>query len=167
MYNEDGEWTTPTIRAGGIGYQSYPADQVSLETGVACTKEEDMTQQSFKEESDINEIVRRFGLTGQMPADFRAPQSGDFTGIYDFQSAMNAVRQAQESFDSLPANIRAKFDNNPQKMMDFLLDEKNVAEARELGLIEREPEKTRDAVQAIDELRATMTTPQQAEQQGK
>ena len=36
---------------------------------------------------------------------FRAPVSGGFTGITDFQSAMNAVISAQKEFDSLPAPV--------------------------------------------------------------
>ena len=45
---------------------NYDVDEVSAETGLACF-DESLTQQQFKEESDINEIVRRFGLTGQTP----------------------------------------------------------------------------------------------------
>ena len=98
--------------------------------------------------------MRRFGLTGELPENFKAPVSGDFTGIHDFQSAMNAVIEAQAEFDSLPAHIREEFRNDPQRLMDFVADGKNRDKAIELGLIPKPVERTRDVVQAVDELAA-------------
>lgn len=157
MYDEDGVLIVPALRAGGIAYQSYDANAISTETGLRCTEHEDKAQQQFKEDSDINEIVRRFGLTGQLPENFRAPVSGDFTGVNDFQTAMNAVRAAQEQFDTLPAEVRAEFSNDPQRLMDFLAEEKNRDKAIEMGLVNKPVEKTRDAVMAIDELKDVLT----------
>ncbi|WNK12490.1 MAG: internal scaffolding protein [Microvirus sp.] len=125
-------------------------------TALACPADENMTQQQFRDEADINTIVRRFGLTGELPADQRAPIFGDFTNVTDFQTAMNAVRKAQEGFDDLPANLRARFNNDPQRMLEFVEDNNNRDEALKLGIIAPPPEKTRDAVAAIDELTATL-----------
>lgn len=135
-------------------YDSF--DAFSVETGLEC-KDESLAQQHFKEECDINEIVRRFGLTGEMPENFRAPVYGDFTGVVDFQTGMNAVVQAQESFMSMPAEVRARFANDPQRLMEFLADDKNRDEAVKLGLVKATVEPVRDAVKAIDELAATLT----------
>ena len=87
---------------------NYDMDDVSLETGLAC-EDESLAVQSAAEESDINTIVRRFGLTGELPGDVDMPQSGDYSGVGDFHSAMNVVRQAQEEFLRVPADIRARF----------------------------------------------------------
>lgn len=140
---------------------NYDVDKVSVETGLAFDLEEEpsRTQQQFAEESDINEIVRRFGLTGEFPQSFKPPVSGDFTGITDFHSAMNAVLEAQGQFDSLPAEVRDRFRNDPQELFDFVADEKNRDEALKIGLIPKPPEKTRDAVQAIDDLAAKIVKP--------
>lgn len=119
-------------------------------------KEVSLTQQEFKDECDINEIVRRFGLTGQLPDNYRAPVSGDFTGISDFKTAMDAVRAAQDRFMEMPAELRARFDNDPQKLIGFLDDEKNREEAIKLGILNKPPEVTRDAVKAIDDLAAVL-----------
>lgn len=134
-------------------------DDVSRETAFDCSVDphsgevlESMTQQSFKEECDINEIVRRFGLTGQLPENVSVPVSGDFTGITDFKSAMDAVAKAQSDFMALPADLRAQFDNDPQKLMTFMADDKNRAKAEELGLVNKPPEQIRTVVQAVDEL---------------
>lgn len=138
---------------------NYSTDEVSRETGLACTEEEGMTQQHFKEETDINTIVERFGLTGHLPDNPRMPLSGDFTGVNNFQTAMNMVREAQEAFMEFPAEVRAEFANDPQRMMDFLENEKNRERALEMGLIAKPPEKTRDMIQAVDELAAKFTAP--------
>lgn len=113
---------------------NYDGDAVSRETGLSNT-EPSMAQQHFKEEVDINTIVARFGLTGQMPEDFRAPEYGDFSDVVDFQSAQNAVLAAQAAFMEMPAGLRARFDNNPQTLMEFLADRANLDEARTLGLV--------------------------------
>lgn len=118
-----------------------------------------MTQQQFAKEADINEIVRRFGLTGQIPDGIGAPQSGDFTGITDFTEAMRQVRNAQEAFDKLPATTRSRFNNDPGLMLAFLHDETNRDEAMKLGMLRKPPEKTRDMIQAIDELATKITPP--------
>lgn len=144
------------------GY-NYDRDAVSLATGVDCSVSsvtgeviESFTVQAHKEECDINEIVRRFGLTGQFPENPRPPVSGDFTGVTDFQSAMEAVVSAQEAFMEFPAALRDRFKNDPQLLMDFVGDEKNREEAVKLGLVPHPPEKTRDVVQAVDELAAKL-----------
>lgn len=113
---------------------NYDMDQASLESGLACC-DESLTQQQFLEESDINTIVERFGLNGEMPSSPVVPQYGDFTGITDFQSAMNAVVQAQANFMELPAKVRARFSNDPQELLEFLGDANNRKEAEALGLV--------------------------------
>ena len=47
--------------------------------------------------------------------------SGDFTNIPDFHTAMNLVRQAQEEFVRIPADVRARFNNDPGRFMEFLM----------------------------------------------
>lgn len=135
---------------------NYDMDKESELTGLLC-EEETLAQQQFAEESDINTIVRRFGLTGEIPENFKMPVSGDFTNIPSFEEAQNMIRAAQEAFDQVPAHIRARFDNNPQKLMNFLDNEENKAEALKLGLIQHPPEKTRDMITAVDELAAKLS----------
>lgn len=123
---------------------NYDMNAASDETAINCPPEDNLTQQQFKEDSDINEIVRRFGITGRLPDNYEPPQSGDFTGITDFQSAMNAVTEAQANFLLVPAEIRARFNNDPQRFMAFIDDDRNRDEADKLGLLKKKPELTRD-----------------------
>lgn len=106
--------------------------------GIDCTPDgAGRTQQSFKEECDINTIIERFHLSGELPQVLRLPHEGDFTGIFDFQTAANAVRAAQETFNSLPAKIRNRFQNSPQLFVEFCTDEENRDEAIKLGLVNK------------------------------
>jgi phage internal scaffolding protein len=113
---------------------NYDRDSASAASGLVCD-DESRTIQSAKDESDINTIVRKFGLTGELPNDLKMPQSGDFTDVPDFHTAMNLVRSAQEEFLRVPAEIRARFANDPQRLMQFVEDESNRDEARKLGFL--------------------------------
>lgn len=93
-----------------------------------------LTQQNQAEEADINTIVKRFGLTGQLPTNVRTPTYGDFTHVTDYQSALNAVRAAEDAFMKMPAAIRTRFDNDPEKFVEYCSDEQNLDQLREWGL---------------------------------
>lgn len=113
---------------------NYDRDAASVDSGLVC-EDESLALQSAKDEADINTIVRKFGLTGELPNDLKMPQSGDFTDVPDFHSAMNLVRSAQEQFLRVPADVRARFNNDPQRLMAFLEDDVNRDEARKLGFL--------------------------------
>lgn len=128
---------------------NYDGDAVSDETGFKC-EEPSLAQQNFKEECDINYIMERFGVTGELPAGVRMPSYGDFSGIFDYHSAMNAVVQAQEAFNALPAELRARFDNDPAAFVDFCSDDANREEAVKLGLVP--PQETpQETIQPVSE----------------
>lgn len=122
---------------------NYDRDQVSSETGF-MSLEESLAIQSAEEESNINTIVRKFGLTGELPNDLSMPQSGEFHDIPDFHTAMNIIRKTQEEFLRIPAETRARFNNDPQRLMSFLDDESNRAEAMKLGFLRVPPSGTPD-----------------------
>lgn len=117
---------------------NYDRDQASDESALACL-DESKAIQSAEEESNINTIVRRFGISGELPNQVAMPQSGDFTNIPDFHTAMNLVRQAQEEFVRVPAEIRARFNNDPGRFMEFFDDPSNYDEALKLGLVNVRP----------------------------
>lgn len=134
---------------------AYDVDKASDESGLEC-KDESLAQQNQKDEADINTIVRRFGLTGKMPENYRAPSYGDFTGITDYHSALNAVKQAEEAFMLLPAEIRAEFDNNPQDLILAVENPEERPRLEELGIFKKKP---LEAVQAMPVPPVTPVTP--------
>ena len=117
---------------------NYDIEEATWRTGLTCL-DESRTKQSFKEECDINTIVKRFGLTGQLPENLRPPQYGDYSEIPDFKTAMNVIVDAQTNFMYMPAEIRARFHNSPQEFLEFCGDQKNLEEMREMGLAVPKP----------------------------
>ena len=107
---------------------NYDRDAASNESGLAC-EEPSLTQQHFKDETDINNILRQFNITGLLPEAPLSPLYGDFTGIGDYHSALNAVYAAEDEFMTLPAQIRARFENDPAQLIAFLSDENNRPKA--------------------------------------
>lgn len=112
---------------------NYDMDLASDKSGLKC-EDPSLTQQQFKEDSDINTIVDRFMKSGVLPNPVNMPQYVDYEGIFDFQSAMNVVRQADENFMRLDAKVRARFNNSPQEFLEFFGNPDNVEEAIRLGL---------------------------------
>lgn len=129
---------------------NYDRDRVSDETGINCQEAQavdvetgevvfvrtpSLTKQSFAEEADINTIVRRFRLTGEMPVGVRMPTFGDFEGVMSYHDSLNAIREADEAFMSMPWDVRARFHNNAAEFVEFCSNEENRDEAVKLGLV--------------------------------
>lgn len=104
------------------------------EFGLEC-KDPSLAQQQFRDESDPVYIAEKFGLTGELPTVLQLPSYGDYTGVFDYQTAMNTIVAGQRSFMELPAKVRARFSNDPQEFLQFCADESNLEEARRLGLL--------------------------------
>lgn len=98
-------------------------------------------KQEFKAECDINSIMARYAKTGLLEHVNRYQgQYGDFSQVVDYQEALNLVSEAQHAFQSLPASIRSRFDNNPGKYLSFVQDPSNSAELVKMGLAVKPPE---------------------------
>jgi len=130
--DNNGEINYPFVRS----QYNYNMDAVSRETALTCP-ELTRTKQEFKDECDINNILRQFGITGHLPVSTVQPLAGDFTGIDDYQSALNTIMAADQNFLSLPSNVREKFNNSSQQFVDFCLNPANIEAVRELGLAPR------------------------------
>lgn len=98
--------------------------------------------QDKRDSSDINRIVKRATRPdGQIDAAVlsglaKAPgRFGDFTKAVDFQETQNRVIRMNNAFMALDPKVRLRFDNDPAKLIQFLYDPKNKAEAVKLGLL--------------------------------
>lgn len=93
-------------------------------------------RQEFREETDINVIMRRAQQTGHLPvrADIE-PVFADVSDIGDFADVQRRVHAAQDAFMSLSPEIRFRFKNRPEELIAFVQDDKNRDEAIKLGLI--------------------------------
>lgn len=112
---------------------NYDRNVASSESGLKC-EDVSLAKQEFAEECDINTIIRRFNVGGDLPANVYAPTYGDFTGLNSYHEAANALAVARESFERMPADVRSRFGNDPSAFVDFCSDASNEAELRKLGL---------------------------------
>jgi len=83
-------------------------------------------------------MVRRFGGVPVLPPGAPVGSYGDFSTAPDYFEAQQLLLRARSQFESLPANVRRRFDNDPSKLLAFVGDRSNLAEARELGLLKSE-----------------------------
>lgn len=123
-----------------------PVDQdnteLDLKTGKRVTVPS-MARQEFKEQCDINNILKQFKKTGIVQHINAQAQQGAYEDLPDpmeYQDALNAVMAAEDSFASLPSKVRTRFDNDPTKFLDFMQDPKNAEEMYDLGLATRPSE---------------------------
>lgn len=101
--------------------------------GLEC-KDPSLTRQSEAEACDINYILKRVEAGGLVQTRGAEPIFGDFSEIGDYFTSLNTVIDAQTRFDALPAQLRARFENDPNKILGFVNDPSNREEAIKLGL---------------------------------
>ena len=93
-----------------------------------------LAQQGFKDDTDINVLLERFKVTGQMPQSVVLPTYGDFSGVVDFRTANDAINRARNAFMDLPADVRSRFSNDPQIFLEFCSNPDNKDELVRLKL---------------------------------
>lgn len=93
-------------------------------------------QEQFKDDCDVNNIMKKYQSTGQFNhATSKQGSYKDFFGITDYHDMLNTVMYAQEAFQTLPAETRARFANDPGELLEFIQNSNNREEAMRLGLI--------------------------------
>jgi len=100
-----------------------------------------LTQKHMKESADINRIMAKVHSGGPLLGPGRPSGQemhfGSLTG-QSYHEMLIQVQQAQGAFAALPPRVRKRFANNPENLLSFMQDEKNLAEAVSLGLVDRE-----------------------------
>lgn len=106
----------------------------SVRPVVTIDPSEERTKQSFKDDCDVNKIIKRYKATGVVThLNAMEARYGDLTGI-DFDRAMEIVTNARGLFDELPSGIRKRFNNDPGLFLDFMDNPENAEEMVKLGL---------------------------------
>lgn len=96
-------------------------------------------QQHFKNDCDLNAIIKKYP-DGVLPPPKSQPVYGDFTALgKGLQDSMNALQFVSDWFAGLPAEIRAKFDNDPLAAQRFVIS--NPDGAVDLGILSKNPPK--------------------------
>lgn len=130
---------------------------------------ESRTKQEFQEECDINRIMAQYQRTGVLPVDPYGwePRYMDCTGL-DYQVAMETVAYANSMFQSLSSKIRDRFDNDPQKFLEFAQDPAHQEEMIEMGLARRiEPSARVQATGVASSSSGELVDPPKATVEGK
>jgi phage internal scaffolding protein len=102
---------------------------------------ESLTQQHFKEECDVINIIKKHDRNGIIEHVQRGKaRYGDFSEVADYREALDLVRDAQTEFMTIPSDIRKKFDNDPGKFYEFVSDPDNKEELKKMGFIDKPEE---------------------------
>lgn len=112
---------------------NYDMNEAGNDAGLKC-QEKSLTQQHLADECNINKLVERFVVTGELPQLNMPPLQGDFTEAPTYQEALNLMIEANKSFMALPAKVRNKFENDPGEFVEFCSNEANRDEIRAMGL---------------------------------
>lgn len=93
------------------------------------------TKQSFKDQCDINCILRNYDKTGLIThVNDATARYGDFTEVNEYQDSLNLVIEADRAFSELPSHVRKRFGNDPGAFFEFATDPDNFDQMVELGL---------------------------------
>ena len=99
------------------------------------TKGESLTQQSHAAAADVRNIIKQYDRTGLIAnVNKGIAQYGDYSEINEYAEALNMVREANESFATIPSHIREQFNNNAGLFFEFATDPKNSEEMIKMGL---------------------------------
>lgn len=123
---------------GMLNRKSFANHKIGDVVKPVVTTGPGLTKQEFAKEVDINTIVKRYQLSGQLPVrlDGLQPIFADVSGIGDYGDVLRRIDAARGAFLLLPAELRSRFDNRPEALVDFLQHEENRDEAIKLGLLE-------------------------------
>ena len=111
-----------------------------------------MTKQAHKGECDINNILKKFRDQGVIThRNTFEGNYGDFTNVpLSYHDAMNQVREADEMFQSIPAHVRAEFQNDPGKFLEFVQNPENAQRMYDLGLSNSPPARQKEPSGDVD-----------------
>lgn len=110
-----------------------------------------LAKQSMAAECNINSIMKQYQKTGAVSHLNRHGAEYAFCSGDGFDASMRIVVKAQEMFADLPSSVRERFGGDPRVFLDFVQDDANLEEMRELGLALPVEETGRQAPAPISE----------------
>lgn len=91
----------PAIRSQSDTDQELYSD----EAGLDCSNLPDTARQEFKKETDVNDLLARYGVgVPQQPTRFAA---ADFD--MDLQQALDAISESKQAWAGLPDNLKRQY----------------------------------------------------------
>lgn len=112
-------------------FRSQKQKRVSIE----FDHELDMCEQAHKDECDMHVILRKQKKTGILNhTNQYAGTYGDFSSAPEYQEAQNLIADAASMFETVPAFIRAQFNNDAMQFVEFMQNNKNIEDIEAMGL---------------------------------
>ena len=103
-----------------------------------------LTQQHFKDECDINWIIRHYNGQTPPPAVY-----GDVSMFNGLQDAIDMVDSANEAFMALPSSVRDDFGHDPAAFFAFANNPENKEYLYDKGLAVR-PQKSQNVENPVN-----------------
>lgn len=123
-------------REGDKLIRKYDRDGKLYTSVETINEQESMTQQQYKDDCDVNLIIKKYIETGSVTHVRNAAEGvyADLTDLPSFEEAMKTVAEASAAFETVPAHIRLRFNNDPGQFISFLDNPENDEEAIKLNL---------------------------------
>lgn len=80
-------------------------EEYSLDTALDCSILPDLARQEFKEETDVNTVLARYGVGGMK----RQPEYSELDYDMDLQQSLMAIREAERAIEKLPPELAEKY----------------------------------------------------------
>lgn len=101
---------------------------------ISFAHDKGLTEQHHKDSCDMRLILKKYEKTGICEHNAKhAGQYMDYPNAPTFQEAMNVIATATSTFESVPAEIRQKFHNDPAEFLEFIQNSENREEMQKMG----------------------------------
>jgi bifunctional DNA-binding transcriptional regulator/antitoxin component of YhaV-PrlF toxin-antitoxin module len=110
-------------------------DKVVRKRVMTVNNTPSLTDQSQKDQTIAKNIIKHYVKTGLIThLNQEAGKFADVSEVKSLYENMSKVKQVERYFMDLPSELRAKFDNDPQKMLEVIVDPAQEELQKELGL---------------------------------
>lgn len=109
--------------------------------------EASLTQQQFKDECEIESLLKAHNLSqvmGIMSNHNQQPLYGDVSEIPDFHVSQNHLARATEYFEGLPSDVRSRFNNSLSEFLTTLNNPGAREALTEMGVLKKAADKVAD-----------------------
>lgn len=109
--------------------------------------EPSLTQQQFKDECEIESLLKAHNLSqvmGIMNNHNQQPLYGDVSEIPDFHVSQNHLARATEYFEGLPSDVRSRFNNSLSEFLTTLNNPGAREALTEMGVLKKPADKVAD-----------------------
>jgi hypothetical protein len=105
---------------------NYDRDEVSKNTALVFN-DETLTQQNFKDDADLNIMIRKYGVLPVQEVNWDEFDSSVIPS--DYHQLQNQLIEADQAFMGLPAELRSQVDNDPAKLLALISQKEAEAKA--------------------------------------